>query len=53
MMDDMRFHVLSKVFQSYQDDGRNIMKRCVHRNPVYVHLRHMEKISSVPNNFIS
>ena len=25
----------STVFQSYQDDGRMIMKDCVQRNPVY------------------
>ena len=27
-MDDMRLYVLFKVFQSYQDDGRLIMKVC-------------------------
>ena len=34
-MDDMRFYVLSTVFQSYQDDGQMIMKGCVQWNPVY------------------
>ena len=34
-MDDLRFYVISTVFQSYQDDGRMIMKGCVQWNPVY------------------
>ena len=29
------FMSFSKVFQSYQDDGRMIMKGCVQWNPVY------------------
>ena len=29
------FTSLSTVFQSYQDDGRMIMKGCVQWNPVY------------------
>ena len=29
------FTSFSIVFQSYQDDGRMIMKRCVQWNPVY------------------
>ena len=31
-MDDMRFYVLSTVFQSYQDDGSLIMKGCFQWN---------------------
>ena len=34
-MDDLGFYVLSTVFQSYQDDGRVIVKGCVQWNPVY------------------
>ena len=34
-MDDQRFTSFSIVFQSYQDDGRMIMKGCVLWNPVY------------------
>ena len=29
------FTSFSTVFQSYQDDGQMIMKRCVQWNPVY------------------
>ena len=39
-MDDLRFYVLSIVFQSYQDNGRMIMKGCVNGTPFMV-----EKIS--------
>ena len=31
-MDGLRFYVLSTVFQSYQDDGRLIMKGCAQWN---------------------
>ena len=34
-MYDLRFMSFSKVFQSYQDDGRLIMKGCVQWNSVY------------------
>ena len=34
-MDDLRFYVLSTVFQSYKDDGRLITKGCVQWNCVY------------------
>ena len=34
-MDDLGFRVFSTVFQSYQDDGRLIMKGCMEGNPVY------------------
>ena len=34
-MGDMHFTSFTTVFQSYQDDERNIMKVCVKWNPVY------------------
>ena len=34
-MRDLRFYVFSTVFQSYQDDGRVIMKSCAPWNHVY------------------
>ena len=37
-MDDLRFYIR---FQSYQDDGRMIMKGCVQWNPPFT----VEKIS--------
>ena len=33
--EDLRFYVLSTVFQSYQEDGRLIMKGCVQWSSVY------------------
>ena len=36
MMDDPDFTSFSTVFQSYQDDGRVIMKGCVQRYPFKV-----------------
>ena len=32
-LDDLRVMFFSKVFQSYQDDGKGIMKGCVQWNP--------------------
>ena len=34
-MDDLRFYVFFKVFQSYRDDGKLIMKGCVQWNYSY------------------
>ena len=34
-MGDLRFTFFSTVFQSYQDNGRLIMKKCVQWNSVY------------------
>ena len=34
-MDDLRFTSFTTVVQSYQDDGRMIMKGCVQWNSVY------------------
>ena len=31
-MDELRFYVLSAIFHSYKDDGKVIMKGCVHWN---------------------
>ena len=34
-MDDLQIKSISKVFQSYQDDGQMILKGCVQWNPIY------------------